>query len=252
MLKLRLQYFGYLMGRTDSLEKTLMLGKTEGRRRRGRKRMRWLDGMTDSMDMSLSKLRELVMDREAWCAAVHEVTRVGHNWATELNRNSVFPPRGHYLLASVQCYSAKLLQLCPTLCDPMDCSPPGSSVHGIFQARILESFAMPFSKGFSQPTDRTCVCLPHWQVGSLQLAPPGKPSVQWESGSHSVVSDSLQPHGLYSPWNSPGQNTGVGSLSLLQGIFPTQGSKPGLLHCRQILYQLSHKGSPVQWEVKAK
>ena len=65
-----------------------------------------------------------------------------------------------------------------------------------------------------------------------------------ESESRSVVSDSLQPHGLCSPWNSPGQNTGVGSLSLLQGIFPTQGSNPGLLHCRQILYQLSHKGSP--------
>ena len=65
-----------------------------------------------------------------------------------------------------------------------------------------------------------------------------------ESESHSVMSDSLQPHGLYSPWNFPGQNTGVGSLSLLQGIFPTQGSNPGLLHCRWILYQLSHKGSP--------
>ena len=64
--------------------------------------------------------------------------------------------------------------------------------------------------------------------------------------SHSVVSYSLQPHGLYSSWNSPGQNTGVGSLSLLQGIFPTQGSNPGLPHCRQILYQLSHKGSPLE------
>ena len=66
----------------------------------------------------------------------------------------------------------------------------------------------------------------------------------YESESHSVVSDSLRPHGLYSPWNSPGQNTGVGSLSLLQGIFPTQGSNPGLSHCRRILHQLSHKGSP--------
>ena len=70
-----------------------------------------------------------------------------------------------------------------------------------------------------------------------------------ESESRSVVSDSLRPHGLYSPWNSPGQNTGVGSLSLLQGIFPTQGGNPGIPHCRQILYQLSHKGSPriLQW-----
>jgi len=112
MLKLNLQYFGHLMWRTDSLEKTLMLGKTEGRRRRGQQRMRWLDGIIDSMDLSLSNLWELVMDREAWCAAVHGVTKSRtqpSDW-TELTSLKNLPPnmQSQYEILRVRISTYKL------------------------------------------------------------------------------------------------------------------------------------------------
>ena len=177
----------------------------------------------------------------------------------------------------------------------MDCSPPGCSVHGILQARILEWFAIPFSRGSSLPLDWTLVSrivgrfFTVWVTGAhwwliidisevkvlvaqscptlcnptdcslsgpfahgifqarilewvhISLSREKKENWKWKLLSRVPL---FVPHGPYSPWNSPGQNTGVCNHSLLQGIFPTQGSNPGLPHCRRILYQLSHQGSP--------
>ena len=161
-------------------------------------------------------------------------------------------------IASPQC--ALVTQSCPTLCGLMDCSPPSSSVHGTLQARILEWVAMPFCRGSSQPRHWTQVsCIGRWilyrlshQRRSHNTALKLENTKHWSVlkamtyKSHSMRSNHawlFVTHGLYSPWNSPGQNTGSGSHSLLQRIFPAQGSNPGVPHCRWILYQLSHKGS---------
>ena len=139
MLKLKLQYFGHLMQRANSLEKTLMLGKIEGTMRERRQRRRWLESITDSMDMSLSKPREMVRDQEAWYAAVHRVvkrrTQLGNRTRSHPTSLPLCTPihKESQMLFRVipAAAAAKSLQSCPTLCDPTDSSPPGSAIPGI-------------------------------------------------------------------------------------------------------------------------
>ena len=179
------------------------------------------------ISLSKSTLKILIMTVTQKIYVVYMKVQVGVQGVGKGQVNTHSHP--HILVCSVA-------QLRPTLCEPMDCNPPGSSVHGISQVEVLEWVAISSPRGSSQHKNQTCIScngrqiLYHW---------PTK-----ESESRSVVSNSLPPCELCSPWNSLGQNTGVGSLSLLHGIFPTKGSNPDLLHCRQILYQLSHQGRP--------
>ena len=144
------------MQRTDTLEKTMMMGKIEGRRRRGRQRRRWLDGITDLMDISLSKLWELVMDREGLACCAPWGRRVGHNWATELN----------WTLLRAKAWV--LSRVC--ICDRMDSCPPHSSVLGIYQTRTLEWAAISYEGIFlTQESHPHVLCFLHWQVDLLPL-----------------------------------------------------------------------------------
>ena len=162
-----------------------------------------------------------------------------------LSRNQVWELVFKEFLNMACMHACKVASVCLTPCSPVNCSLPGSSLHGILQTRILEWVALPSSKWSSRPRDLTYPAF----AGNFFTTSATRETLLNINVSCSVISDSLQPHGqllarFVSTKNSSCKNTGVGSHSFLQGIFLTQGSNLGLLHCRWILYHLSHQGSP--------
>ena len=201
MLKLKLQYFGHLMWRVNSFEKTLMLGKIQGRRRRGWQRMRWLDGITESMDMSLSILRELVMDREAWCAAFHGIAKSWTQWSNWTELNNIYKEdlwKCQWGILDWKAQHANTHMKLPTG-NPVLKVPWSHLTAGFLTGTCAPTFFSPrfyYLTGSSSPTHS------HWDFGFITQYCEEQLSSRCSAGdcicvlSHSVVSNSLRPHEL--------------------------------------------------------